>query len=250
MAGEQQYQQHLVIEKWKRKIEGIQQYPPIDYKLIFNEAVRNLAHRTYSVLDIGTGAGRVIFENHLPDIYGKVVGIDIRPEMIALCRRNAEGIANLEFQAMDDRKMSFGEGSFDVVTSMFSPNDANEVYRVLNRGGYFIGLWSLKGDHREFTAAFPEAKKLWDRTFFETILERKKRLESAGFRVISNNVMKYKWIFKDEETFKEFYQKICFAPVFDGRENMLRNIRRHIDGSIHITRVLGTTVARKLVDKS
>jgi ubiquinone/menaquinone biosynthesis C-methylase UbiE len=240
----------FAIERWKRKVEGIRQYPPIDYKLIFNSAVTNVAHGTYSMLDIGTGAGRVIFDNRLWETYGKVTGIDIRPEMVELCsgQARASGIGNAEFRVMDATNMEFRDESFDVVTSMFSPYSPPEVYRVLMKGGYFIGLWSLRGDHREFLSAFPEAGALWGTDTGETISQRRRRLESAGLKVISNTVMKYKWVFKDEEVFKDFYQKICFAPVFEGRESRLNRIRRHIDGSIQITRVLGTTIARKIVD--
>jgi ubiquinone/menaquinone biosynthesis C-methylase UbiE len=248
MAAEQQ--QSFVIESWRRKIEGIRQYPPIDYKLIFNEAVKNLAQHTYSLLDIGTGTGRVIFENGLNTIYGRVTGIDIRREMIDICRKHADGMRNVEFRVMDDRKMDFRDESFDVVTSMFSPNSPKEVYRVLTNGGYLIGLWGLKGDHKEFVGQFPEACALWDGESFEKLKQRKSRLEEAGFKVISSTVMKYKWIFKDEEVFKEFYQKICFAPIFEGKEGRLKNMRRQIDGSIHITRVIGTVVARKLIDRA
>ncbi len=236
----------LVMEKWKKKIEGIRSDPPIDYKLSFEETVRNIASTRYSLLDIGTGTGRVIFENSLEKIYRKIVGIDIRPEMIEICRQRAKTMRNVEFHVMDSTKpTTFKSGTFDVVTAMFPPFDAREVNRLLAPGGYFVLMSSLKGDHGEIARHFPEIEKDHGNPF-NTLKESNVKLRKAGFTIVSNNILKYKWIFKDEEVMKQFYEKITFSHVFEGREEKVSGLRKNIDGSIPITRVICTTVARRI----
>jgi ubiquinone/menaquinone biosynthesis C-methylase UbiE len=240
-------EKQLVLEAWKKKVEGIQSDPPIDYKTVFNETVRKIADIKYSILDIGTGAGRVIFENNLGKIYRKVVGIDIRPEMIELCRERAKGMKNVEFLVTDATKqMPFKPGSFDVVSAMFPPFSPDEVNRVLGSGGYFVLLSSLKGDHKEVARFFPELEKYSSGNYsFTTLKNLSHNLKNSGFKVVSTTAMKYKWVFRDEEALKRWYEKVTFRRIFDGHEDRLASLPRNIDGRIPVTRFLCTMVARK-----
>lgn len=236
-----------LISKWKNK-SGIRYQPPLDYRLIFNEAVKNYSNQNFSLLDIGTGTGKVIFENGLYRLYKRIVGIDIEPEMINLCREKAKGINNLEFSVDDStKKMNFKNNSFNVITAMFAPYEAREVSRLLKKEGYFILLWGLKGDHNEMTSLFPEIFDIWGgKLYFETIEERKKMLKTAGLDLIGNSTLQYQWIFKNQETLKEFYQKILLSDIFKGKENRLKKLKRYKNGEIPITRIMGTTIAKKI----
>ncbi len=240
-------ERELIMDHWKRKITGIQWEPQIDYKLIFCEALKSLADQKYSLLDIGTGTGRVIFENGLDKLYRKVVGVDIRPEMIEICREKSRGMKNAEFHVMDSTKQTgFQAGSFDVVSAMFPPFDAKEMYRLLNRGGYFILLSSLKGDHKEVVSRFPDMDQVAAGKYsFGTVKSLNTALRNAGFKIVLSNIMRYLWLFRDEEVLKQFYEKITFTKVFDGREQRLAGLTRNIDGRIPVTRFLCTTIARK-----
>ncbi len=240
-------EKHVILDAWRKKVEGIQSDPPIDYKTVFNETVRNIGDVKYSLLDIGTGAGRVIFENNLNKLYRKVVGIDIRPEMIELCKESSKGMKNVEFFVMDATKqMTFKPGSFDVVSAMFPPFNPSEINRVLSPGGYFILLSSLKGDHKEVVKYFPELERFSSGNYsFTTLKALSRNLRNSGFKIVATTAMKYKWIFRDEEVLKRWYEKVAFRRIFDGSEEKLASLRRNIDGKITITRFLCTTVARK-----
>ncbi len=240
-------EKELVLETWRKKVEGIQSDPPIDYKTVFNETVKNVADIKYSLLDIGTGAGKVIFENNLDKLYRKVVGIDIRPEMIELCKESAAGMKNVEFFVDDATKqMRFKSGSFDVVSAMFPPFNPNEINRDLTPGGYFVLLSSLKGDHKEIVEHFPELEKFSSGNYsFTTLKVLSHALKNSGFKIIATTAMKYKWIFRDEEVLKRWYEKVTFRRIFDGREDRFAALRKNIDGRITVTRFLCTTVARK-----
>lgn len=240
-------EKQIVLEAWKKRIEGIRSDPPIDYKTVFNETVRKVADIKYSLLDIGTGAGKVIFDNGLDKLYRKVVGVDIRPEMIGLCKDRSKGMKNVDFMVMDaTKRMQFKSGNFDVVSAMFPPFDANEVNRVLTSGGYFILMTGLKGDHREIFRHFPELEKdAFENYSFYTLKELGRSLRNSGFKVVSAAALKYRWIFRDEEVLKSWYEKVAFKNIFEGNESKLGSLRRNIDGRIPITRFMGTVVARK-----
>ena len=237
-----------IIEMWRKRLGGVRFDPPIDYKLIFYDAIKGLAKPGYSFLDMGTGTGRVIFDNNLRDVYDTVIGVDIRPEMVTLCKEKAKGMRNVDFVVGDaTKKMRMNPNTFDVISSMFGPHDPAEVSRLLSPGGYFVYIDSIRGDHKEIIKQFPELSKGIDGSpRLTTIKERNSKLKSVGMEVILTNVLSYKWIFKNDEALRQFYEKILFAPVFDGKEDRLQGLEHLIDGSIMITRRLCTTVAKKL----
>jgi AhpD family alkylhydroperoxidase len=97
------------------------------------------------VLDLGSGGGLDCFlaaQKVGPE--GRVVGLDMTPDMVELARRNAGkvGLANVEFHQGEIERMPFSDASFDVIVSNcvinLSPDkDAvfRESFRVLRPGG-------------------------------------------------------------------------------------------------------------------
>ena len=98
-----------------------------------------------TVLDVGSGAGTdslVAAQMVAPD--GRVVGIDMTPEMLAKARGAAAEarIENVEFLEAEAEKLPFDDETFDVVISngvvdLIPDKDAvfSELYRVLKPGG-------------------------------------------------------------------------------------------------------------------
>jgi ubiquinone/menaquinone biosynthesis C-methylase UbiE len=97
------------------------------------------------VLDLGSGAGTdSLVAAQMIGPKGRVVGIDMTPEMVATARAGAEamGATNVEFVEGEAEQLPFPDGSFDVVTSngvidLIPDKDAVfvELYRVLRPGG-------------------------------------------------------------------------------------------------------------------
>lgn len=98
------------------------------------------------VLDVGTGTGIVAFHAASQiGARGKVVGIDLSDGMLEVAKAHArqmrfEGF--VKFQKMDAEALSFQDGSFDNVVSLFAlrhfphPDIAlKEMHRVLRPGG-------------------------------------------------------------------------------------------------------------------
>ncbi|RJO72520.1 class I SAM-dependent methyltransferase [Nocardia panacis] len=101
------------------------------------------------VLDIGTGTGQpALTAAAVVGPAGRVVGIDLAPEMIALAADRAP--ANAEFRVGDADSMEFPDASFDVVLSrwglMFAVDRTalfRTVERVLTRGGVLAAaVWA------------------------------------------------------------------------------------------------------------
>jgi len=69
-----------------------------------------------TVLDLGSGAGLdLILAARRVGPTGKVIGLDMTPEMIEVCRRNltAAGIANAEVRLGEMEKMPVADGEVD-----------------------------------------------------------------------------------------------------------------------------------------
>lgn len=100
-----------------------------------------------TVLDLGSGAGNDVFVAlSLVGPGGRVIGLDMVPEMVAKARTNAErlGHPNVEFILGDIEDMPLPDASVDVVISNcvlnLVPDKAvafAEMRRVLKPGGHF-----------------------------------------------------------------------------------------------------------------
>lgn len=91
----------------------------------------------HKVLDVATGVGEpAITAARRVGRTGRVVAIDLAPEMVALARKRAAalGLGNIEFQKMDAETLAFPEGTFDAVLCrwglMFLPDLAGALGRM------------------------------------------------------------------------------------------------------------------------
>lgn len=101
----------------------------------------------HTVVDLGSGAGNDVFIAHsLTGDSGRVIGIDMTPEMIGRAEENNRklGYANVEFHLGDIENLPLAENVADVVVSNcvlnLVPNKARafvEILRVLKPGGHF-----------------------------------------------------------------------------------------------------------------
>ena len=100
-----------------------------------------------TVVDLGSGAGNDAFvARAITGESGKVIGIDMTPEMIAKARENADKLSfnNVEFRVGDIEAMPIGGNRADVVVSNcvlnLVPDKKKafaEIYRILKPGGHF-----------------------------------------------------------------------------------------------------------------
>ena len=98
-----------------------------------------------TVLDLGSGAGLdSLLAARRVGPTGKVVGVDLCPEMVEKARRNASllGLRNVQFMLAGIEKVPLPDGAVDVVISngvfnlcLDKPKVLAEAYRVLRPGG-------------------------------------------------------------------------------------------------------------------
>lgn len=100
-----------------------------------------------TVLDLGSGAGNDVFvARTLVGPAGRVIGVDMVPDMVDKARRNAErlGAANVTFHLGEIEQLPVADASVDVVISNcvlnLVPDKVRafaEILRVLKPGGHF-----------------------------------------------------------------------------------------------------------------
>lgn len=104
-------------------------------------------HEGQTVVDLGSGAGNDAFvARAITGNTGKVIGIDMTPEMIAKARENADklGFNNVEFRHGDIENIPIAANSADVIISNCVLNLVpdkqrafTEMFRILKPGGHF-----------------------------------------------------------------------------------------------------------------
>ncbi len=96
-------------------------------------------------LDLGSGGGLdCLYAARLVGATGRVIGVDMTPDMLALARKNAEkvGATNVEFRQGELENLPVDDNSVDAIISNCVINLApdkdrvfREAYRVLKPGG-------------------------------------------------------------------------------------------------------------------
>jgi SAM-dependent methyltransferase len=100
-----------------------------------------------TVVDLGSGAGNDVFiARAAVGEKGRVIGVDMTPEMIAKARENAgrRGFGNVEFRLGDIESLPVDDAAADVVVSNcvlnLVPDKKRafaEIFRILKPGGHF-----------------------------------------------------------------------------------------------------------------
>jgi ubiquinone/menaquinone biosynthesis C-methylase UbiE len=108
-----------------------------------------------SLLDIGTGPGRLLVKIHQQSPDMRLVGIDSSPSMVAEAQKNMvkAGVSGaIGIRDGNASQIPFDGDSFDIVVSQWSVHHwkhpvegLNEVYRVLKPGGYAL-MYDLVSD--------------------------------------------------------------------------------------------------------
>jgi SAM-dependent methyltransferase len=122
-----------------------------------------------TVMDLGSGAGNDVFiARHEVGAEGRVIGVDMTPDLIARARANARtlGFDNVEFRLGEIERLPIESGSIDAIVSNcvlnLLPDKAPafaEMLRVLRPGGRFcisdiVASATLPDDVRQVAALY------------------------------------------------------------------------------------------------
>jgi arsenite methyltransferase len=148
-----------------------------------------------TVLDLGSGGGiDVLLSARRVGPAGKVYGLDMTDDMLALARENQRkaGIENVEFLKGEIESIPLPDGAVDVVLSncvinLSSDKDRvlREAFRVLRPGGRFaVSDVVVRGEVPE---AVRRSMELWIGCVAGALEESEyvEKLERAGFRGVS-----------------------------------------------------------------
>jgi len=140
-------------------------YPNRIFAKWFRRIAVDIRNRAVSgtIIDVGTGPGRLPIEIAKQVENAKVFGIDLSQDMIKIAKRNAdrEGVGDrVEFRVGSAYNTGFENNSIDLVVStgtmhhLSKPLVAfNEIYRILKRGGE---AWLFDGRKDVTRAEFEE----------------------------------------------------------------------------------------------
>ena len=151
-----------------------------------------------TVLDLGSGGGFDVFQaGQIVKAAGRVIGVDMTPEMLAKARKNIDfyqqntGLDNVEFRLGEIEHLPVADNCIDVVLSNcfinLSPDKPQvwrEVFRVLKPGGKvsvsdLALLQPLPEDIREMAAALVGCV-----AGAALVEDTRAMLEAAGFEAI------------------------------------------------------------------
>jgi arsenite methyltransferase len=147
-----------------------------------------------TVLDLGSGGGIDVFlASRRVGQRGRVIGLDMTPEMVQKARDNAQkaNLANVEFSLGEIESMPLDDGSVDVIISncviCLSPDKGkvfSEMFRVLRPGGRLAIADEIA--LRPFTKEEREDPAKWCSCVTGAITEKEyaSALSGAGFEAV------------------------------------------------------------------
>lgn len=148
--------------------------------------------RQFTILDVGCGGGRTIDKLATLASAGKVYGIDISNQSVAVSRTtNAKWIeaGRVDIQQAPVSKLPFPDGTFDLVTAVethyYWPDpvaDMREILRVLKAGGRLLLIAETYRSGGAAALLAPVMKMIGAR--FLTIEEHRRLFADVGFQEI------------------------------------------------------------------
>jgi len=95
------------------------------------------------VLDIATGGGHTAlkFSPHV----SKVIATDLTPKMLTAAKKfiRDQGVTNIDFEPADAEDLSFGDGTFDLVTCRIAPHHFPDCARFISESSRVLKLGGL-----------------------------------------------------------------------------------------------------------
>lgn len=117
----------------------------------YYEKIKEYTNENSLCLDLGTGGGEAVL-NHYPDVR-MIIATDFSKEMIVTAKNNAKKHPEkkVKFLVMDNLKMTFPEGLFDLISARHTVIDAKAIYKCLAPDGVLViegvdqkDCWDLK----------------------------------------------------------------------------------------------------------
>ena len=149
---------------------------PWDYKRLIEQYINNDMH----ILDYDTGGGEFLLSLNHP--YNKTSATEGYQPNVELCKETLLPLG-IDFKACDNSaNIPFQDESFDLIINRHGDFNAEEIYRLLKKGGLFI-TEQVGGDNdRDLVEmVLPNTEKPFPHL---NLKEQKKAFENAGFQIV------------------------------------------------------------------
>jgi len=133
-------------------------------------------------LDLGCGGGEKVLMNY-PNV-GMVIATDFSPEMVKTANESLKDFPEkrVKFIVMDNLRMSFPNGLFDLVSARHTIIDCYQIRECLKDGGVLVVRGVDKGDCSELKKIFGRGQGEYDEMAISDLDYANMR--EAGFRDI------------------------------------------------------------------
>ncbi|MFH0791674.1 MAG: class I SAM-dependent methyltransferase [bacterium] len=194
------------------------EYPNGDPEAVFKEKIIDLINKDVAVLDVGCGDGKFAFG--LAEQVSSITGIDLSEELLRVARQKKEELKvnNIDFELQDASKTSFPDNSYDLAFSRRGPTPFLELYRILNPGGYFVGINIGEKDCQEIKEVFGRGQGFgeWNSPRIE---KDRGGLESVSFEIIFAQDYLYDEYYESYEDIDLFLQGVPIFEDFDSERD-------------------------------
>jgi len=148
----------------------------------FYQKIRENTNEKSLCLDLGTGGGEKVLTKY-PDV-GIIIATDFSKEMIKTARENLKVYPNkkVKFVCMDNLKMTFPKGIFDLVSARHTCINAKQIYDSLAEDGTLVIQGVDQKDCWEIKKLFGRGQAYNDKTALSELDYR--QIKKAGFTKI------------------------------------------------------------------
>lgn len=183
----------------------------------FYEEISKYTNENSLCLDLGTGGGEKILAMY-PEVR-LVIGTDFSSKMIQTANTNLAGSKrnDVRFAQMNNLKLKFPNGLFDVVTARHTVINACELYRVLKPKGIVIIQGVDKDDCLQLKKIFNRGQAFNDEKAISQI--DYENLINSGFEIIKKVKIDEEEYYKTKEDLLALLLKTPILDDFSNSEN-------------------------------
>ena len=155
-----------------------------------------------ALLDVGCGEGYYtnIIESRLSESFAsfEVVGFDISKDAVKMAAKSNK---RLSLAVASAYSVPVADGSFDVVTNLFSPLAREEIHRILRTGGSFV--MAIPAENHLFGLKSAIYKTPYKNTVEDSALE--------GFTLVSSERISYNITLKSKDEIRSLFMMTPYA---------------------------------------
>ena len=163
----------------------------------FYEKIRENTNEKSLCLDLGCGAGEKVL-NCYPEV-GMVIGTDFSKKMVKTANENLKDHPEkrAKFLVMDNLKMTFPNGMFDLVSARHTIIDAYQIHESLKEEGTLIVRGVDKDDCLELKQIFERGQGTYDEIPISDLDYA--NIKEAGFQVVEKTKILINEYYKTED---------------------------------------------------